>query len=120
MKFSSWPVSVCSLAATIPMAMDGSKLGPSFFTSAGRQGKETGISWAVSVTGQGLGLPGTRVAPGPQAGGRPNAPHQPSVAGRGIVPRTSIDRWGCGLLNRYSPYADQGAPRVYLRGNRVE
>ena len=64
MKFSSWPVSVCSLAATIPMAMDGSKLGPSFFTSAGRQGQETGISWAVSLTGQAPGCQGHQSLPG--------------------------------------------------------
>jgi hypothetical protein len=35
MACSSWSVSVGSLAATMPMAMDRSKLGPSFFTSAG-------------------------------------------------------------------------------------
>ena len=34
-KFSSWSLSICSLAATMPMAMGRSKLGPSFFTSAG-------------------------------------------------------------------------------------
>ena len=31
----SWSVSICSLAASIPRAMGRSKLGPSFFTSAG-------------------------------------------------------------------------------------
>ena len=35
MKFSRCSVSNCSLAATMPMAMGRSKLGPSFFTSAG-------------------------------------------------------------------------------------
>ena len=35
MKLSSWSVSICSLAASMPSAMGRSKLGPSFFTSAG-------------------------------------------------------------------------------------
>ena len=35
MKLSSWSVSSCSLAASMPSAMGRSKLGPSFFTSAG-------------------------------------------------------------------------------------
>ena len=34
-KLSSWSVSICSLAASMPSAMGRSKLGPSFFTSAG-------------------------------------------------------------------------------------
>ncbi len=34
-KFSSWSLTICSLAAAMPMAIGRSKLGPSFFTSAG-------------------------------------------------------------------------------------